>query len=46
MLVDKNTSAGGKMITVQRDGHTHESFPLNLLPYAPSLFEKLAEASD
>jgi prolycopene isomerase len=43
LLVDKNGSAGGKMITIRREGHTYEMFPLNLIPYAPSLFEKLAE---
>ncbi|MDR1734518.1 MAG: NAD(P)/FAD-dependent oxidoreductase [Oscillospiraceae bacterium] len=43
LLVDKNSSAGGKMITIHRDGHYYEMFPLNLIPYGPSLFEKLAE---
>jgi prolycopene isomerase len=43
LLIDKNASAGGKMLTVRRGGHTYEMFPLNLIPYSPSLFEKLAE---
>jgi len=43
LLVDKNSRAGGKMITIRRAGHTYEMFPLNLIPYAPSLFEKLAQ---
>ena len=43
LLVDKNSRAGGKMITIRRDGHTYEMFPLNLIPYAPSLFERLAQ---
>ncbi|MDR1801083.1 MAG: NAD(P)/FAD-dependent oxidoreductase [Lachnospiraceae bacterium] len=43
LLIDKNASAGGKMTTFHKGGHTYEMFPLNLIPYAPSLFEKLAE---
>jgi len=43
LLIDKNASAGGKMTAFHRDGHTYEMFPLNLIPYAPSHFEKLAE---
>jgi prolycopene isomerase len=43
LLVDKNSSAGGKMSTFHKDGHTYELFPLNLVPFAPSLFEKLSE---
>ncbi|AEC01506.1 FAD dependent oxidoreductase [Parasphaerochaeta coccoides DSM 17374] len=42
LLVDKNSSAGGKMMSIYRDGHTYEMFPLNLVPNAPSLFEKLS----
>ncbi|MDR1589267.1 MAG: NAD(P)-binding protein, partial [Oscillospiraceae bacterium] len=42
LLVDKNGSAGGKMMSIYRDGHTYEMFPLNLVPNAPSLFEKLS----
>jgi len=45
LLIDKNASAGGKMTTFHKDGHTYEMFPLNLIPYAPSLFEKLAEVT-
>jgi prolycopene isomerase len=43
LLVDKNPSAGGKMMTFHNGGHTYEMFPLNLIPYAPSLFERLSE---
>ena len=43
LVVDKNPAAGGRMMTVHRDGHSYEMFPLNLVPYAPSLFEELQE---
>ena len=41
MLVDKNSSAGGKMMTFQRDGFYYEMFPINAVPSRNSLFEKL-----
>jgi phytoene dehydrogenase-like protein len=41
LLVDKNTAAGGKMLTVQRDGFFFEMFPINAVPSRSSLFEKL-----
>jgi phytoene dehydrogenase-like protein len=41
LLVDKNAAAGGKMLTVQRDGFFYEMFPINAVPSRSSLFEKL-----
>jgi prolycopene isomerase len=41
LLVDKNAAAGGKMLTVQRDGFNYEMFPINAVPSRNSLFEKL-----
>ena len=41
LLVDKNSSAGGKMMTIKRDGFTYEMFPINAVPARNSLFEKL-----
>jgi phytoene dehydrogenase-like protein len=41
LLVDKNSAAGGKMLTVQRDGFYYEMFPINAVPSRNSLFEKL-----
>jgi prolycopene isomerase len=41
LLVDKNASAGGKMLTVQRDGFYYEMFPINAVPSRGSHFEKL-----
>ncbi len=41
LLVDKNAAAGGKMLTVQRDGFFYEMFPINAVPARSSLFEKL-----
>jgi phytoene dehydrogenase-like protein len=41
LLVDKNSVAGGKMMTVQRDGFFYEMFPINAVPSRSSLFEKL-----
>jgi prolycopene isomerase len=41
LLVDKNSTAGGKMLTIQRDGFTYEMFPINAVPSRSSLFEKL-----
>ena len=41
LLVDKNAQAGGKMLTVQRDGFQYEMFPINAVPSRNSHFEKL-----
>ena len=41
LLVDKNSIAGGKMLTVQRDGFYYEMFPINGVPSRNSHFEKL-----
>lgn len=41
LLIDKNAQAGGKMMTVQRDGFSYEMFPINAVPARNSLFEKL-----
>jgi phytoene dehydrogenase-like protein len=41
LLVDKNSIAGGKMLTVQRDGFYYEMFPINAVPSRNSLFENL-----
>ena len=41
LLVDKHSTAGGKMLTVQRDGFYYEMFPINAVPSRNSLFEKL-----
>jgi prolycopene isomerase len=41
LVLDKNSHAGGKMLTMHNGGHYYEMFPLNLIPYAPSLFEEL-----
>lgn len=41
LLVDKNSRAGGKMLTVQRDGFYYEMFPINAVPSRNSLFERL-----
>lgn len=43
LVIDKNPSAGGRMMTVHKDGHSYEMFPLNLIPNAPSRFEELQE---
>lgn len=43
LVIDKNAGAGGKMMTIHRNGHAYELFPLNLMPFGPSLFEKLEE---
>ena len=41
LLVDKNSVAGGKMLSVHRDGFDYELFPINAVPSRNSLFEKL-----
>ncbi len=46
LLVDKNKAAGGKMMTVQRDGFVYEMFPINAVPSRGSLFEKLIRDLD
>lgn len=43
LLVDKNVAAGGRMMTVQRDGFTYELFPINSVPAHNSLFEALTK---
>jgi phytoene dehydrogenase-like protein len=46
LLVDKNPSAGGKMMTVHRDGFLYELFPINAVPSRNSLFEQLIDELD
>ena len=41
LLLDKNKAAGGRMMTVQRDGFFFEMFPINCVPANGSLFERL-----
>ncbi len=41
LLVEKNSRAGGKMLSMHRDGFTYEMFPINGVPARSSLFEKL-----
>lgn len=41
LLMDKNATAGGKMLTIQRDGFSYELFPINAVPSRNSLFESL-----
>ncbi|MFN2184407.1 MAG: NAD(P)-binding protein, partial [Anaerolineae bacterium] len=41
LLVDKNRAAGGRMMTVHRDGFSFELFPINCVPATGSLFQKL-----
>jgi phytoene dehydrogenase-like protein len=43
LLVDKNRAAGGRMMTVHRDGFSFELFPINCVPATDSLFEKLTQ---
>jgi phytoene dehydrogenase-like protein len=43
LLVDKNRAAGGRMMTVHRDGFSFELFPINCVPATDSLFEKLIQ---
>ncbi len=43
LLVDKNSTAGGKMLTVQREGFYYEMFPINAVPSRNSLFEELIQ---
>ncbi len=41
LLVDKNKKAGGRMMTLQRDGFSFELFPINCVPTNNSNFETL-----
>ncbi len=41
LLIDRHSTAGGKMLTVQRDGFYYEMFPINAVPSRNSLFERL-----
>jgi prolycopene isomerase len=41
LLVDKNKKAGGRMMTLQRDGFSFELFPINCVPSNNSNFEKV-----
>ena len=43
LLVDKNRAAGGRMMTVHRDGFSFELFPINCVPATGSLFERLVQ---
>ncbi|MBX7161345.1 MAG: NAD(P)/FAD-dependent oxidoreductase [Acidimicrobiia bacterium] len=43
LLVDKNPSAGGKVMTVRRGGYGYELWPIAGGPSEDSLFHKLAE---
>jgi len=46
LLVDKNPSAGGKVMTVRRSGYGYELWPIAGGPSEESLFHKLAELLD
>jgi len=41
LLLDKNKKAGGRMMTLQRDGFSFELFPINCVPTNNSNFEIL-----
>ncbi len=41
LLVDKNNKAGGRMMTLRRDGFSFEMFPINCVPTHSSNFEIL-----
>ena len=41
LLVDKKAQAGGKMLTVERDGFQYKMFPINAVPSRNSHFERL-----
>ncbi len=43
LLVDKNPSPGGRMLTVQKNGFKYEMFPINCVPSFNSLYEKLSK---
>ncbi|MBT4521072.1 MAG: FAD-dependent oxidoreductase [Halieaceae bacterium] len=43
LLVDKNKKAGGRMMTLQRDGFSFELFPINCVPTDHSRFETLLD---
>jgi phytoene dehydrogenase-like protein len=43
LLVDKNPRAGGRMMTIQRDGFSYELFPINCVPARNSLFERVVK---
>ncbi len=41
LLVDKNKKAGGRMMTLHRDGFTFEYFPIYCVPIVSSRYEEL-----
>jgi len=43
LLVDKHNQAGGKMMTIEKEGFSYEMFPLNGVPTRNSHFERLME---
>lgn len=46
LLVDKNLRAGGRMMTIQRDGFYYEMFPINCVPARNSLYERVLKELD
>ena len=42
LLVDKNNTPGGRMVTFKKDGYKYELFPINCVPTRNSLFEELS----
>lgn len=43
LLVDKNSSAGGRMRGIHRDGYNYELFPIHGLPFNNSQFDYVLE---
>jgi len=43
LLIDKNHCAGGRMLTIRKDGYSYEMFPINGVPARNSLFEKVSK---
>ncbi len=46
LMLDKNSKAGGKMLTINRDGFYYELFPINGVPAKNSLFEHVFKELD
>ncbi|MEJ2252621.1 MAG: NAD(P)/FAD-dependent oxidoreductase, partial [Candidatus Lokiarchaeota archaeon] len=41
LLIDKNPRAGGRMMTIHKDGFHYELFPINCVPQKNSHFERI-----
>jgi phytoene dehydrogenase-like protein len=41
LMLDKNPRAGGRMMTIHRDGYHYELFPINCVPRYNSHFERI-----